>query len=262
LRIGQHGLTPDRIYSVACVFIAACYAAGYLWAALKKGPWMAPLEAVNWLTAQIAVAVVLLLFSPILDPARLSVADQVRRLQTGKVAPRAFDYRFLRFDAGRGGQAALRELAADGSTPRAREIAGLARAALAIKEKYPGPNGAADRAALLRAPGGPLPGDFLSQDFERGEAPERGCYGDNDCVAYPADLTADPGLEIVVANGAEQRVFARRNGRWAVAGELRGACAADLTVLGRGPVAVAPAPAQPAFDIAGRRFVLQPPQDC
>lgn len=262
LRIGQHGLTPDRVYSAACVFIAACYAAGYLWAALKRGPWMAPLETVNWITAQVAVAVVLSLFSPVLDPARLSVADQVRRLQTGKVSAQAFDYRFLRFEAGRGGEAALRRLAADTSNPRAREIAGRAHEVLALKAKYPPVRGASDRTVLLRAPGGPLPGDFLRQDFDSAAAPERSCYGDNDCVAFSADVTADPGLEIVVADGSEQRVFARRNGRWEIAGELRGACAADLAVLGRGPAAIAPAPAQPAFDLAGRRFVFEPRLAC
>lgn len=263
LRIGQHGLTPDRIYSAACVFIAACYAAGYLWAALARGPWMARLETVNWLTAQVCVAVVLLLFSPILDPVRLSVGDQVRRLHSGKVAPDAFDYRFLRFDAGRPGQAALRKLAADASTPRARQIAGLALAQLSVKERNPGiAASAADRAALLSARGGPLPADFLAQTFGRGDAPERGCYNDSACVAFTADLTADPGPEIVVANAAEQRVFGRRDGRWTVVGELRGACPAALPAMRAGDVRLVPAPPQAAFDIAGRRFVFQPQQGC
>jgi len=83
LRIGQYGLTPSRIYALACVLVAACYAVGYLWAAISRGTWMKPLETANWWSAQIAVGVVLLVFSPVFDPARLSVQSQVGRLRAG-----------------------------------------------------------------------------------------------------------------------------------------------------------------------------------
>jgi hypothetical protein len=196
LRIGQHGLTSDRVYSAACVFIAACYAAGYLWAALSRGAWLKPLETVNWIVAQVCVAVVLLVFSPVLDPARLSVADQLHRLHSGKVSPETFDYRFLRFDAGSGGQAALRALSNDVSTPQARRIAALAKAQLAVNDRYAsGPTSAASRAALLGVVGAPLPGDFLAQDWKRSDEPERGCYGDSLCVSFLADVAPDPGAE-------------------------------------------------------------------
>ena len=40
-------------------------------------------------------------FTPIADPARLAVADQVRRLESGRVAPAQFDFTSLRFDGAR-----------------------------------------------------------------------------------------------------------------------------------------------------------------
>ena len=44
LRIGQYGLTPDRIIAGACALVGAAFAAGYGWAALspfwRKGDWM------------------------------------------------------------------------------------------------------------------------------------------------------------------------------------------------------------------------------
>ncbi|EHN76789.1 hypothetical protein SMCF_3695, partial [Streptomyces coelicoflavus ZG0656] len=58
----------------------------------------------------LAVAAVLALFSPLLDPARLSVADQVARLERGAVKPQDFDFDFLRFDSGKAGLAALDRL--------------------------------------------------------------------------------------------------------------------------------------------------------
>src|SRR5690606_214172 len=92
LRIGQHGLTPDRIIAVACALIGAAYAAGYGWAALgpfwrKGAAWMQPLERTNIWTAVLEIAVILALFSPLADPARLSVADQMARLERGAVTP-------------------------------------------------------------------------------------------------------------------------------------------------------------------------------
>jgi hypothetical protein len=54
--------------------------------------------------------VLLVLFSPLLDPARISVASQVARLASGKVKPDAFDFAFLRFDGARFGRAALDRL--------------------------------------------------------------------------------------------------------------------------------------------------------
>lgn len=86
LRIGQHGLTPDRIIAVACALVGAAYAMGYGLGAIiplirKGSPWMKALETTNIATALLEVAVILALFTPLADPARLSVADQVARLE-------------------------------------------------------------------------------------------------------------------------------------------------------------------------------------
>ena len=74
-----------------------------------------------------AVATILALFSPLADPARLAVQDQIARLQRGAVSADTFDYDFLRFESGKAGETALRRLAAS-TNPR---IARNARAAQA-----------------------------------------------------------------------------------------------------------------------------------
>ena len=131
LRIGQHGLTADRIVSLACLVIGVCYALGYAIAAVRPGPWMKPLERTNVYTAFVTLAVILALFTPIADPARISVGDQVSRLEHGKIAPDKFDYEFLRFKSGRYGRDALARLAVKTSGPHAAAIAARAKATLA-----------------------------------------------------------------------------------------------------------------------------------
>ena len=46
LRIGQHGLTPDRITAAACILVGTVHAGGYAWATVsgrRGGAWMNPL---------------------------------------------------------------------------------------------------------------------------------------------------------------------------------------------------------------------------
>jgi hypothetical protein len=110
LRIGQYGWTPERIIALACAVVAACYALGYAVAVLASHPWLKWLEVTNVFTAFVILGVLLALFSPIADPARISVADQVARLEAGKISLEQFDFAFLRFQSGRFGLDALERL--------------------------------------------------------------------------------------------------------------------------------------------------------
>ena len=155
LRVGQYGLTPERIYGLACTVVATCYALGYAAAVVWPGAWLKRLEFTNILAAHLVVVVLLALFSPLANPARLSVNDQVARLDQGRVAPDKFDYAFLRFEAGRPGMAALKALAARTTGPNAAVIAKRATAALARKERYEtAPIAVADRKAQVWVAGG------------------------------------------------------------------------------------------------------------
>ena len=137
LRIGQHGLTPDRIIACACVVVGIAYAAGYGFAALspfwrRDAEWMKPLERTNIAAAVLAVLAIVALFTPIADPARLSVGDQTARLERGAVTPDRFDYAFLRFESGKAGETALARLARS-SNP---EIARRAQEAQKTENRY------------------------------------------------------------------------------------------------------------------------------
>lgn len=108
LRVSQYGWTADRVVAAAGLIVGAWYAIGYAVAALRsQAGWLGGVAPVNIGATWLVLIVLLALFSPAADPARLAVSDQVGRLRHGLVAPESFDYTYLRFDAGRWGEAML-----------------------------------------------------------------------------------------------------------------------------------------------------------
>lgn len=218
LRIGQHGLTPDRIIATACALIGIAYAIGYGFAALipfvRPSDWMKPLERTNITTAVLEVAIILALFSPLADPARLSVADQVARLERGAVTPQTFDYAFLRFDSGHAGTTALAELARS-SDP---EIAQQAKQAQLADSPYSDLLRPKIIAQIESWPKGTtLPIGFVAA-IESGDL-MRSCEFVGDCVATLRDLNNDGTPEVLFANRSNISLFATDSGgRWVEAG--------------------------------------------
>lgn len=209
LRIGQHGLTPDRIIAFACAVIGAAYAAGYGFAALqpfwrKGADWMQPLERTNVITAGLEIAVILALFSPIADPARLSVTDQVARLERGAVKPDQFDYRFLRFESGKAGEAALERLTRSGNGA----VAERAKRVAAIKNRWnERDEGQPAITPVFEVIGAPLPADFTSGVRPGDE--RHNCLDQGACVATARDLDGDGQVEVLIANANSLDLWAR-----------------------------------------------------
>ena len=226
LRIGQYGLTPDRIIAAACALVGVAYAAGYGWAAVspfwRKGDWMRPLERTNIWTALLTVAVILLLFSPALDPARLSVMDQVARLERGAVTPDKFDYRFLRFESGKAGQAALERLARSDNAA----IATAAKAAQKVDNRYDdrGPAEPERPLAIEVWPAGaePLPAGFAASANRSGDLDH--CQYANLCLATRKDLNGDGSQEILIVGHSEIAVFVPEDGLWNLIGHFEQTC--------------------------------------
>lgn len=113
LRVGQYGWTADRVVAAAGLIVGAWYAIGYAVTALRsQAGWLGGVAPVNIGATWLVLIVLLALFSPAADPARLAVSDQVDRLRNGLVKPESFDYAYLRFDSGRWGEAMLAAMAA------------------------------------------------------------------------------------------------------------------------------------------------------
>src|SRR5690606_3246102 len=176
----------------------------------RPGPWMRPLETANVVAAVATVAVILALFSPVADPARLSVNDQMARLARGDVTAEQFDYAFLRFESGRHGQAALARLAAseDEEVARRAREAQQADSRWAVAERIP----EGERRIEAWPEGADLPEGFLDSG-PRWDARAR-CTADAPCLAMTADTNRDGVDEVLVAQSGNIRVFRDQGDGW------------------------------------------------
>ncbi len=162
LRVDQYGWSGQRIVAAAIVVLAACYALGYTLAAVHSPVWLKHVETTNFVAAYLALALVLALFTPLADPARLMVADQLARLRSGVVSPKEFDFQALKFDGARWGAAALAELA-KGSA----ETAAKATSALAAQSRFaPNSLSRVDRITVYPE-GRTLPPHLLEDAFDK-----------------------------------------------------------------------------------------------
>jgi hypothetical protein len=134
LRIEQYGWTVDRFWGLFVAIVIAVFALGYALNALAE--WAGRAErclvpATNAMAAGVVVLGILLLLSGALDPRRVSVNDQVRRLMSDSGDEQDL-IRYLAREGGVFGRRALQALASDdpvfGGVPAARQA--LARDAL------------------------------------------------------------------------------------------------------------------------------------
>jgi hypothetical protein len=233
LRVRDYGWTAERVGAAACMLVAACYALGYFWAALRPG-WLPLLSRVNISAAFVVLGALLALFSPLLDPARISVDSQLARLAAGKVKAERFDFVFLRFDGERFGRAALDQLertasGADASLVR-RQVAAVRKLENRWNRDEMTPQ-AVDLAAnlIVRGQGTRLPESFLRTDWRLKDKgylyPDCLRHPGKQCDAFMLDVTGDGKPEVllvrskpadaVIAGGHDTLVLAEdAQGQW------------------------------------------------
>jgi hypothetical protein len=208
LRIGQYGLTPDRVYALVLVAITGVYACGYAVAALRRrADWMRGLEPANVAGAVFVVVVAIAVALPPLDPFRLSARDQFERFASGRVPAAKFDFAALRFELGRYGWKRLAEIEALTDHPEAdaaRKAIAAVRAAAGrwdIEERIPE---LSRDSFVLAAANVPTPRQLL--DRMAADAPEQlhACGGRARCTLFSADLDSDGRDEVCVITSMNQ----------------------------------------------------------
>ena len=277
LRVGEYGWTTDRIIAACCLGVAGCYALGYAWAASRRSGWLAPIANVNIATAFIILAVLLALFSPVLDPARISVADQMTRLEHGQQRADNFDFDYLRFEGKRYGSAALEQLK---SNTQGRDAALLQiKAAQSLEKTSPReradvrPTLADLRTNLKFWPQDKqLPESFLTQDWRKETNPWRlpDCFRNRAtvCDVYAIQSDTEPKTSLLVVgqdrDRAQAALFAQGpDTRWRLAAVLPpdfAKCAVFRDKLRSGEFALVP-PNLKDLEIAGRRIRFLPVDD-
>ena len=234
LRVEQYGWAPQRIMASACIAVAVCYALGYVLAAARPRAFLATLETTNIVTAFIILAAVLALLTPIADPARISVADQVARLESGRTAPERFDFAFLRFGSGRYGNEALDRLKRKQDGPNAARISQMANEALDWRTRSQAvrqrpipltPQARAANIAVLYPKGQSLPMSFLQQDWSGQPSSRipRCLIADAKCEAIMYDLDDDGTAELLIFSVPAGPAFAFKaaaDERWVVIGTV------------------------------------------
>ena len=206
LRVREYGWSSDRVIAAACLCVAIFYTLGYGWAAISSRQWMPGIAKVNVWTAFLILGVLIALFSPIADPARIAVSNQLNRLNSGQVSADQFDYTYLRFEGGRYGKEALQQLQNRTEGKDAAIIRSKASVALQSKNRWaqaiPVLAEADIKANIQIWPNSALiPPAFLQQISKAHDAWESvQCLDHKNaiCDAYLLDLTHDSKPEIIL----------------------------------------------------------------
>ena len=216
LRIGQYGLTPDRIFGALTIVVLSLWCLGFLACVPAGRRWAIYCRRVNIVMTLAVAGLVLALQTPLGDPYRLSGENQYRRLVNGVADAGKFDYGFLQRSLGAAGWEVLRRVADDSGEADpavvaehlkdlrepARswafrqspdEIDWGARAAAAL----------ADAGRVRRVPATlAVPDDIGADTFHDHVARNiAGCgrSGRSECLISAIDLTGGPGSELLLA---------------------------------------------------------------
>lgn len=273
LRVAQYGWTSDRVAAAACLLVALFYAAGYLWAAYQYDTWLEPVSVVNVWAAFLVIGVILALFTPIADPARIGVNSQMARLAKGKTTAADFDFRYLRFEGGRYGRAALEELKQRSTGPDAALLQREAAAMLALADKdrwqpsrrATAPFAVGDNLTVFPA-GAQLPAGFLAQKWETvpdHQKPDCLSRKEGKCDALVIDADSDGKPEVLLLDrddlGAGRLYAEGADGNWSVAAGIdyiHGSCKPLLDKLRKGEFTLA-MPRFKDIEIGGVRVGFQ-----
>jgi hypothetical protein len=232
MRVSQYGLTGDRVLAIVALAVATVYALFYLAASFWR-PWMQLVERGNIVSAFVVIAAILAVYTPIADPARLGVGDQVARLQRGVIAPDKFDYVYLAFDTGRYGREALDRLAEGDNAiiaDRARAVRQYENRWEAAQEQNPEApewmredvRAEVENELVVVPAGARLPEGFLAAGTTSGVMYR--CR-EMRCEATPIDLTGDGAPEVLVSWNDRISIFgADADGDWVLLGAGTAQC--------------------------------------
>ncbi|WP_082221474.1 DUF4153 domain-containing protein [Herbaspirillum chlorophenolicum] len=227
LRVAQYGWTVERITGALTIVVAAIYALGYAAAGLRRDPRLGLVAPTNVASSFAILAVFVAVLSPLADPARIAVADQLARLKNGKTEAGNFDVRFMRFEGQRYGVQALVELGNDKDERFAavRERAGQALAKAYRWDFAPVEEPKADIAANVRMhpEGRALPPGFADFDWrhvQSGMVPSCLRRKGESCDAYLVRLPGEKREQILLLGEHNPPTLLAENGQadWRVEG--------------------------------------------
>lgn len=281
LRVHQYGWTAERVWATLLAVVLAGHALGYAWAALRRGDgWLRPLPRVNVVLSLAAIAIAVLVNSPLLDPHGIAIRDQIGRLRDGRTQADAVDFDYLRFHAGRRGYEAAQALLREPAVTRQPERLAELRRVLKRTSTYGSWRSEEElrrtsvtrvdeaRALLRPATGAVAPDDawlgaVVAHRLAVGPCLQR----DADCVVLSPDLDRDGQQERLLCDlsrpwGVSCQLHARDVNGWQDAASLH--LPGDASKLGRALRAgkLMPRPRRwPDIEVAGEHGQFSPTAD-
>lgn len=226
LRVNDYGWTADRIIVAGLLSVGLVYGCGYtVAAALSRGKVLVGFGNTNVVAVVFVISLIAAMASPLLDPARVSVASQISRLRAHPELAERFDFYSLKESGQRYGVRALEHLSArDGLWPS--QVAEEARLALEavtrpvdVELKSPPPAAQSkinSRNLTVWPKGADLPPSFVNQEFGQfavllrekmgGEVPPCFLDGPNQCDIFLLDIDSDGTAEILVVSDLVRRI--------------------------------------------------------
>ncbi|ESQ78761.1 DUF4153 domain-containing protein [Asticcacaulis sp. YBE204] len=248
LRIGQYGLTPERVLAAVGAAFALFYGVGYTVSVFWPGRWMRGLKAVNIGLAMLKSLVFLALLTPLADPARLSVGSQVARLEKGKITTDRFDWAFLRYESGTYGRDALKRLVS--SKVEAIRTATQKASTWKDEDRW---EARTERQTITYRPdpqqikvifpkAAHVPQSFMATDFTRNEIPcLKGDNGNEICEVALLDMTRDGQDEVLILQGQVLKAYQIDDGKWTLFNTYYSLDNEDITAFREGRISRQPA---------------------
>jgi hypothetical protein len=240
LRVSQYGWTLSRFWGFAVAVLIAGYAIGYAFAALRRqGRWLHRLEPVNRWMCWTVLATALLAISPVIDPVRITLASQMKRLRADPALMTADAANQLRFELGRRGVQALRTLQKAPSLAADTRASSIIVQALARQKRESRwdndiDDGVRDlaglKARIVLAKGTASPADdwwqaVLDRRLSAGDCLDDDKTGDKRCVALRRDLDGDGEDEVLLCmttlySGPRCQLHVREPAGWRKEGDV------------------------------------------
>lgn len=217
VRIQQYGWTPERVYGVLVVVVLLVWSFGYLASILRRG--RNPLELQGPVilgVSLLALGLLVLLSSPVIDAWRISVNSHMGLYHSGKIKPDQVSL-YMLDHSGKPGRAALealqKDVAFNQDSKRRRDLNSLLQG-----RRDPVKELSATQlvSKVVMAPGSQKPDDAFWAFVKTQGYRITSCAEQNACVLVSQDLNADghPEQVLYAFGDGESLVFGMQKNKW------------------------------------------------
>ncbi|CAM8305226.1 TPA: DUF4153 domain-containing protein [Citrobacter freundii] len=217
VRIQQYGWTPERLYGVLVVVVLLVWSFGYLASILRRG--RNPLELQGPVilgVSLLALGLLVLLSSPVIDAWRISVNSHMGLYHSGKIKPDQVSL-YMLDHSGKPGRAALealqKDVAFNQDSKRRRDLNSLLQGSRdPVKEL----TATQLVSKVVIAPGSEKPDDAFWTFVKTQGYRITSCAEQNACVLVSQDLNADghPEQVLYAFGDGESLVFGMQKNKW------------------------------------------------